>query len=148
MEELMQVGNVWLYQCNPKPRDENAPYYTQDMLEKNCKKGKYLHTEWYCPQHFNDIKAGDLLLLYFAGKDGGIYGIGKVTKVRAAGKEDSAINHRLDKRITDHLRRNPIPGKAVYGLGMIRSQRQTVHDVTETWHQLVATVSIISSVLR
>jgi len=144
----MRVGNVWLYQCNPKPRSENAYYYTPRLLKRACKNGRYLHTNWYCPQHFNDIRAGDLLLLYFAGTDGGIYGLGGITRVHAAGKNASRLSHRLDKRVTDHLIQNPIPAKAVYGLGFIRSQRQTVHDVTEAWHRLVATLSVISSIFQ
>jgi hypothetical protein len=144
----MRIGNVWLYQCNPKGHSENVYSYTPDLLEKECKRGRYLHIDWYCPQHFNDIRVGDLMLLYFAGKKGGIYGLGKITKVRAAGRKDSTVSHRLDKRVTDHLRRNPIPGKAVYALGLIKSQRQTIHDVTEEWHRMVATLSIISSIFR
>ncbi len=144
----MNVGNVWLYQCNPHPRDDNAYFYTPEALEKDCKKGKYLQTDWYCPQHFKDIRAGDIMILYFAGKDGGIFGLGHVTKVKAAGKDDSTVSVQLDKRVTNHLRQHPIPGKVVYGLGMIKSQRQTVHDITEKWYELTATLSIISSILR
>ncbi len=142
----MKAGNVWLYQCNPKPRSKDAYFYTPEQLKKDCKKGRYLQTDWYCPQYFNDIRAGDVVILHFAGKDGGVFGMGRVTNVRAAGKVDSVISIRLDKRVTDHLMEHPIPGKAVYGLGMIKNQRQTLHDVTDKWHELAATLSVISSV--
>lgn len=63
------AGNVWIFQANPT---------RYDILNALTDSGVNQYT-WQINQHANDIKKGDIALIWMSGKDAGIYAVAEIT---------------------------------------------------------------------
>ena len=60
--------NYWIYQGNPKEYDIDGYLATHPYIY------------WYSPNHKNEVKVGDDVFLWRAGKNAGLVAIGKITE--------------------------------------------------------------------
>ncbi len=119
--------NTWLFQANPNNPEHQ---YRLSNFKKIFEEKGY--EEWGCPQHFNEIKKGDLGLIYFLGSQPGIYGIGKISKEPRPKDRTAVTTITLDKA-TSKLVSEPITEDELkkFELDNLVQRRHTVYNVNE-----------------
>jgi hypothetical protein len=134
---------VWIFQANPKRYD------LLDFLARPSTQPGIVD-DWTLRQHAQDVSDGDTVLLWTAGDQAGIYGIGTVVgesfmrprqdwEPEDAPPESLTIHYRLDRILVDHpvSRRDLVNDPILKDLSVIRQPQGTNFPVTEQqWEAL------------
>ncbi|MBU3748851.1 MAG: EVE domain-containing protein [Mycobacterium sp.] len=134
---------VWIFQANPKHFDLVA-YLDAPSTELGAV------DSWSVRRYEDQIRDGDIVLLWSAGKSAGIYGVGTIVgstydRPRQEWESDDApdigraIDYRLDRAFVDRpiLRSDLLQDPVLKGLSIIRQPNGTNFPVTpEQWAAL------------